>query len=167
MIVEIRPLQKSDLPALCELYNYYILETPATFNVEPKSVAWWQDWFQTLTRSQLYHSHAAVEGDKLLGVVWSASMGEKQAYQTSILTSIYLSSEARGRGIGTDLYQSLFAAHDSSKIHKIFAAITQPNERSNRLHEKLGFEEEGVFKEVGNKFSRFWDVRWMGRKFKL
>ena len=167
MTVEIRPLQTSDLPALCDLYNYYILETPATFNVEPKAVAWWQDWLETLTQSQLYHTFAAVEGGTLLGVVWSGPMGEKQAYQTSILTSIYMSVEARGRGIGPGLYRTLFAAHDSSKVHKIFAGITQPNERSNRLHEKLGFEEEGTFKEVGKKFGQFWDVRWMARNFTL
>lgn len=165
MTIEIRPLRASDLPALCELYNYYIHETPATFDIEPKSVVWWQAWFERLTQSGLYQARAAVEGDTLLGVAWSAPVAEKQAYQTSILTSIYLSGAARGRGIGPDLYQSLFAAHDSAKIHKIFAAITQPNARSNRLHEKLGFEEEGILKEVGSKFDQFWDVRWVARKF--
>lgn len=167
MTVEIRPLQENDLPALCELYNYYILETPATFDIAPKPVTWWQDWFETLTTSERYHALAATEGETLLGVAWSAPLREKLAYQTSILTSIYLSDKACGRGIGPDLYRSLFTAHDGSKIHKIFAAITQPNERSNRLHEKLGFEEEGLLKEVGNKFGQFWDVRWMARKVTL
>lgn len=167
MTVEIRQLQESDLQTLCDLYNYYILETPATFDIVPKPVTWWHTWFETISKSELYHGLAAVDGDTLLGVAWSTPMREKQAYQTSILTSIYLSVEARGRGVGPDLYRTLFAAHDSSKVHKIFAGITQPNERSNRLHEKLGFEEEGVFKEVGKKFDQFWDVRWMARNFTL
>jgi phosphinothricin acetyltransferase len=36
--------------------------------------------------------------------------------------------------------------------------ITLPNDASIRLHEKLGFEKVGHFKEVGYKFDNWIDV---------
>lgn len=34
----IRPATRADLPHLTETYNYYVLNTPVTFDVEPSSL---------------------------------------------------------------------------------------------------------------------------------
>lgn len=41
-----------------------------------------------------------------------------------------------------------------------FAGVTLPNEASERLHLCFGFQTVGVYREVGRKFDRFWDVAW-------
>ena len=33
-----------------------------------------------------------------------------------------------------------------------------PNEASVRLHRAFGFEPVGIYREVGRKFGRYWDV---------
>lgn len=38
---------------------------------------------------------------------------------------------------------------------------TKPNEPSARLHRALGFEDAGLFREIGWKLGRWHDVHWM------
>jgi phosphinothricin acetyltransferase len=42
--------------------------------------------------------------------------------------------------------------------------IALPNDASVALHERCGFAQVGVFREVGLKFGRFWDVAWFQRR---
>jgi phosphinothricin acetyltransferase len=71
---------------------------------------------------------------------------------------VYLAQPARGQGLGRQLYAALFEALAKEDIHRIFAGITLPNEASVRLHQSFGFERVGIYREVGRKFGRFWDV---------
>jgi len=36
--VKIRPAERDDLPRLTEIYNYYVVNTPITFDLKPLSV---------------------------------------------------------------------------------------------------------------------------------
>jgi phosphinothricin acetyltransferase len=69
--------------------------------------------------------------------------------------------------VGTLLYNALFDAIADQDIHRIVAGIAQPNPASNALHERFGFTEIGVYTEVGRKFGKYWDVRWMERPLRL
>jgi phosphinothricin acetyltransferase len=79
---------------------------------------------------------------------------------TSVETSIYLAPEATGRGMGTDLYAALFAALAEEDLHRAYAGVTLPNTASVALHRKFGFRSIGVYREVGRKFGKYWDVEW-------
>lgn len=50
--VHIRPAAKIDLPRLTEIYNHYVVNTPVTFDLEPKTVesriAWFEQFVLTL-----------------------------------------------------------------------------------------------------------------------
>jgi len=43
-------------------------------------------------------------------------------------------------------------------IHAVIGGISLPNPASIALHEKLGFEKIGQFKQVGRKFDQWIDV---------
>jgi phosphinothricin acetyltransferase len=43
-------------------------------------------------------------------------------------------------------------------IHSLIGVISLPNEASQKLHEKLGFQLIGNFKESGLKFNQWIDV---------
>jgi len=68
-----------------------------------------------------------------------------------------------GRGLGTRLYQALFAELVHQDIHRVVAGVAQPNEASNALHRKLGFRQLGTYSEVGRKFGKYRDVVWFER----
>ena len=61
-------------------------------------------------------------------------------------------------GIGTALYAELFRRISDCNLHGAYAGITLPNDASERLHLKFGFQKIGVETEVGYKFDRYWSV---------
>jgi L-amino acid N-acyltransferase YncA len=71
-----------------------------------------------------------------------------------------LSPEARRQGIGTMLYQKLFAILRELGYINAYAGITLPNAASVAIHEALGFVEVGVYKQVGYKGGKWHDVVW-------
>jgi phosphinothricin acetyltransferase len=69
--------------------------------------------------------------------------------------------------MGSLLYAALFEAIANEDIHRIVAGFTLPNLASQRLHERLGFKTVGIFREVGRKFGRYWDVAWTERPLQV
>ena len=84
----------------------------------------------------------------------------REAYATSVETSVYVADGWTGRGIGSSLYEFLFASLVEEDLHRAYAGITLPNPVSVALHRRFGFEHVGTFREQGRKFDRYWDVAW-------
>ncbi len=156
--VTIRRAEQRDLPALLAIYNHYVVNTPVTFDLEPRTLAQRQEWFDQFQPSGRYQCFVAARGDNAIGWVCSAAFKEKAAYQTTIETSIYVAPDEGGKGLGRRLYDTLFDALKGQDIHRAFGGITQPNEASVALHKSVGFQHIGTYQEVGRKFGKFWDV---------
>jgi phosphinothricin acetyltransferase len=159
-IARIRPAREADLERLTEIYNYYVINTPITFDLEPFSVAERREWFWHYSASGPHRLLIAETGGLVAGYVTSSRFRPKAAYETSIETSIYLAPEATGHELGTELYAALFAALAEEDLHRAYAGITLPNPASMALHRKFGFRSIGVYREVGRKFGQYWDVEW-------
>ena len=78
--------------------------------------------------------------------------------------SIYLAPEAQGRGVGTVLYRCLIDLLEMQHVRILYGCVTLPNEKSRRLHEKLGFALTGVWHGSGWKFARWHDVGWFEKR---
>lgn len=164
MDIEIRAARRSDAPMIAEIYNHYILETPATFDVEPVTVESRERWIADHAEDR-YRSLVADADGAIVAFASSSPVRPRAAYDTSIETSVYCAPSARGRGIGTRLYAELFARLANEDIHRVYAGITMPNDASVGLHERFGFEQVALFSEQGRKFDRYWDVAWFERSF--
>lgn len=160
MSTEIRPCVDADLEALNDVYNHYILTSPATFDLEPKTMEWRREWFGHYAADGRYRILVALVGGSVIGFATSSRVRPKAAYDTSVETSIYVAPDATGRGIGAELYKELFAALEGEDVHRAYAGITMPNPASVALHERFGFALAGTFHEQGRKFGRYWDVAW-------
>ena len=158
--VTIRPATEADLARLTEIYNYYIINTPITFDLEPFSVEERREWFREHGSSGPHRLLVADVDGTVVGYVTSSLFKVKAAYQTSVETSIYLTQETKSRGIGTKLYSVLFDALVDEDVHRAYAGITLPNEASIAVHKKFGFQSVGIYHEVGWKFEKYWDVEW-------
>jgi len=156
--ITIRMAERADLPALLDIYNHYVLTTPITFDIEPRTLAQREEWFEQFSASGKHRCIVAVKGDRPIGWACSAPFKEKAAYATTIETSIYLAPDAHGHGLGRRLYETLFDALKDEDIHRAYAGITLPNDASVGAHKALGFQLIGVQPEVGRKFGRYWDV---------
>ncbi len=162
--MHIRPGRQSDIEPLNEIYNYYIRETHFTFDLKEKTLnerTRWLSQFAPGTRHQLF---VATVDERVVGYASSTQFRPKQAYETSVETSIYLHPDSHHRGVGTRLYETLFAALLPLDVHRAYAGITQPNAASAALHKKFGFVPLGTYREVGRKFGRYWSVDWFEKQ---
>ncbi len=154
----IRRVEQGDLPALLDIYNHYVRETPVTFDIEPRTLVQRQAWLDGFAASGRYQCFVAVKDGVAIGWASSHPYNDRAAYDTTVMSSVYLAPSLTGQGIGRRLYSALFDALEGEDIHRIFGGITQPNQASVRLHLAFGFEPVGIYREVGRKFGRFWDV---------
>jgi phosphinothricin acetyltransferase len=164
MTLEIRPAVSDDLPALTDLYNHYIATTAITFDLDPWTLDQRRAWFDHYAATGRHRLLVAYEDDSLAGYATTSPLAVKAAYQTSVEVSVYLAPGRGGRGIGTALYEALFAAVADEDLHRAHAGITLPNDASVALHTRFGFTSVGVYTEVGRKFGRYHDVLRMQRE---
>ncbi len=163
--MRIRPATPADLGALTEIYNHYVVHTPITFDIKPVTLddrRAWLDAHPATGRYRLLVAEATEGG--VLGYASSGPFKSKQAYETSVETSVYLAPDHTGRGLGALLYRALFDALATEDVHRAYAGITQPNVPSMRLHERFGFTPAGLLEQVGRKFDTFWDVAWLEKR---
>ena len=163
--ITFRRIEQGDLPALLDIYNNYVRETPITFDIEPRTLVQRQAWLDGFASTGRYQCIVAMKDGAAIGWASSHPYKDRAAYDTTVMSSIYVAPSMTGKGIGRQLYSALFDALKGEDIHRIFGGITQPNEASVRLHRSFGFELVGVYREVGRKFGRFWDVATFMRPF--
>lgn len=165
--VVIRPATRSDLPRLTEIYNYYVLNTPITFDIEPYTVEKRAAWFEQFGGTGRHRLLVAEENGVVLGYAGTMRWRPKAAYDTTAETTIYCAPESTGKGLGLGLYSALFETLREEDVHRIVAGYTLPNAGSAALHKRLGFREVGVFTQVGRKFGKYWNVAWMERPVRI
>jgi phosphinothricin acetyltransferase len=103
-------------------------------------------------------------GGTVLGYAYAGNHRTRAAYQWSVDTSVYIHADARRCGIGRGLYVSLFKILCLQGYVNAYAGIALPNPGSVRLHEALGFESIGVYRNVGYKLGAWHDVGWWQRQ---
>ena len=160
--MQIRMAAGPDLPAITRIYNHYVEQSHATFDVGAFTPEDRQPWFDQFDRGR-YQCWVAEEAGTLLGYACSMPFKAKAAYQTSVEVSVYVAADAQRRGIGRTLYQQLLPALEAEDLHRAYAGIAQPNESSMALHEAFGFSQAAHYREVGRKFDKYWDVIWLER----
>jgi phosphinothricin acetyltransferase len=165
--IRIRPARAEDLPRLTEIYNHYVLNTAVTFDVEAQTIEQRQRWFAQFALTGRHRLLVAEEEGRVLGYAGTTRFRLKPAYETSVETTIYCGPEAVGKRIGQRLYASLFEALAAEDVHRIVAGYTLPNPASAALHQRFGFQPVGVFREIGRKLGRYWDVAWTERPLHL
>jgi phosphinothricin acetyltransferase len=157
--VTIRPAVEGDLPDIATIYNHEVANSHATFDLEPPTLAYWQQRLEGAQRGD--HLLVAVDPDgAVVGYSYSWSYRPRPAYNRTRETSIYVDPLVRGRGIGRRLYPALLEEMADSGIHTAVALVALPNPSSSALHEACGFAQVGTMREVGYKFDRWVDVAW-------
>jgi phosphinothricin acetyltransferase len=162
--MDVRPGEEKDLERINDIYNYYVRETPITFDIEEITMEERSEWFTHYHMEGRYRLFVAVEGEVLLGYATSSELFPRRAYETSVTSSVYCSPDATGRGIGSILYGALFDALEGEDVHRAYGGITVPNPASFALHEKFGFRKVAQFSEQGRKFDSYWDVAWFEKE---
>ena len=159
----IRPAERRDLPRLTEIYNYYVLNTSVTFDIEPYTVERREAWFSQFGLTGRHRLLVAEIAGVVVGYAGSTRFRPKPAYDTTAETTIYCAPDAVGKGIGRKLYTALFETLKDEDLHRFVAGYALPNPATAAIHEHFGFKVVGVFRENGRKFGKYWDVCWSER----
>jgi phosphinothricin acetyltransferase len=102
---------------------------------------------------------AEVEG-QVVAFAYVCRHRSRAAYRWSVDVSVYVAAAHQRQGHGRRLYEALFEELRERHFHVACAGITLPNEASVALHEGLGFEPVGVYREIGWKAGAWRDVGW-------
>ncbi|MDC7223822.1 MAG: GNAT family N-acetyltransferase [Spirochaetales bacterium] len=152
----IRRAEEKDIPTITKIYNEAVINTAATFHVEPVSTDERHQWL--LKHDAARPVIVAQSGDTPVGWASLSRWNPKPAYDGSVELSVYVDRSVRGEGIGKALMEDLIRRAEQAKLHTIISLITEGNEVSMKLHRQLGFEQTGVIREAGYKFEQFLDV---------
>lgn len=92
------------------------------------------------------------EEGKILGYAYGSPEYTRAAYQWTVACSVYVSEDAKGKGIGTKLYDILLDIFQKQNFCICYALINSDNAPSIKMHEKYGFKTVGVRENCGYKF---------------
>jgi phosphinothricin acetyltransferase len=97
---------------------------------------------------------------QILGYAYGGTHRARAAYNRTVEVSAYVDRSQHRTGLGRALYEALFERLEAAGYRLLVAGITLPNDASVGLHEALGFERVGVYRNIGFKEGQWWDVGW-------
>ncbi len=159
-MITVRHATENDLPQILEIYNEIILNTTAVYYYEPHILEMRREWFEG-RKKEGFPVFVAEEDGKVLGMSSIGPFRVPTAYKFSVENTVHVAAAARGKGIGKLLMPPIIDAAKEMNMHAIIAGIDATNEVSLHLHKNFGFEEVAHFKQVGYKFGRWLDLKFL------
>jgi L-amino acid N-acyltransferase YncA len=152
----VRDVLLDDADQICKIYNYYIQNTIVSFEESPVAPEEMASRIQEVI--PLLPWIVYEENKQIVGYAFASKWKGRCAYRYSVETTVYLSPESTGKGIGSTLYEALISLLRQQGFHTAIGGISLPNEASIKLHEKFGFKKVAHFSQVGFKFNKWVDV---------
>jgi L-amino acid N-acyltransferase len=153
----IRDARDTDLPAILAIYNDVVQTTTAIYEDDLSTLEQRRAWFDGRRKQGL----PVLVGEEAGEVIGFSSFGDwrsRWGYRFTVEHSVHIRADRRGRGHGRALIEALFPLAAEMKMHVMIGHIDSAAAASIRLHEKLGFERVGYYREVAWKFDRWLDL---------
>lgn len=162
----IRSVTLEDAAAIQAIYAPFVTDTMISFEMNPPTVVEMAARIEkTLGKFPwLVYEVKGANGSApvIAGYVYASYHSERAAYQWSVNVSVYVEPRFQRRSIGRGLYTALFELLRAQGFVNAYAGISLPNTGSVGIHEALGFELVGIYRQVGYKFGSWHDVGWWG-----
>ena len=158
--MRIRPATTADLPAILAIYNEAVLNTTATADYVPSTLAVRTAWYEERMQKG-FPVFVAEEDENILGWSSLSPYHARIGYRFTAEVSVYVAAESQGQGVGKQLLPVLIEAGRVLGLHVLIASIDSENEASIRLHAAYGFQTVGTMSEVYTKFGRWLGVVFM------
>lgn len=159
-MITIRSSSDADLPEMLTIYNDIILHTTAVYQYQTHNLEMRRAWYEDKLKAG-YPVFVAESEGKVAGFSTFGPFRAWQAYKYTVENSVYVAADHRGKGIGRLLMMPLIKEAKKREMHAIIAGIDATNTVSLHLHQSLGFEEVAHFREVGYKFGRWLDLKFL------
>ncbi len=159
--MHIRDAEDRDLDEITAIYNDAVEQTTAIWNESRIDIENRRAWLADRSKAGYPVLVAVSDDGEVLGY---ASFGDWRAwdgYRHTVEHLVYVRADQRGAGIGKALMIALIERATAIGKHVMIAGIEAGNIGSIRLHEKLGFEQAGLLRQVGTKFGRWLDLAFL------
>ena len=156
--IAVAALTPADWDDVRRIYVEGIATGNATLETEAPS---WENW----DRGHRADARFVAREDRLV-VGWAAlsRVSERCVYEGVAEVSVYVASDARGRGVGRRLLEELVRASEDAGVWTLQAGIFPENTASIALHERCGFRVVGIRKRLGRLRGRWRDVALLERR---
>ena len=149
----IRLATPSDAAEIAAIWNDAIRYTTITFNPVEKSPAEVATIIRDADTCYVFEDAGAVQG---FARYFQFRGGE--GYRHTAEHTIMLHADARGKGAGRALMQTICDAAKAADMHSIYAGVSAENAAAVAFHAKMGFTTAAILPEVGHKFGRWIDL---------
>jgi L-amino acid N-acyltransferase YncA len=149
---DIVPMTDEHADAVLAIYQEGLDTGDASFQAEAP------DWPTFAVGKLSEHRFVAVAADDgtVLGWVAASRVSSRPVYAGVVEESVYVSSGARGGGVGRALLDRLIESTEAAGIWMLQAGIFPENTASLALHERAGFRTLGVQEKIGKHGERGW-----------
>jgi L-amino acid N-acyltransferase len=156
---QIRRATAEDLPAISAIYNYYVLHSTCTYQLEPETPQDRLDWFTK--RSDRHPAIVATVDHEVIAWASLSPWNVREGYRHSVEFSAYIHHDFHRRGIGKALLAELIRLAREAGHHTMLGGACTTQTASLALQISLGFKQVALLKEVGYKFGRWLDVAYL------
>ena len=155
--ISIREMTDADLPAVLEIFNREVVESPYLYVETPVTLDDRRIWLDQHRAASLPVLVAADlhEPSRVLGYASLSPYRASSGYRFTGEVSVYVARFAQRRGIAGRLLSALFDEARARDLHVLVASIDWENAPSIALFSRLGFAEAARLREVGRKFDRW------------
>ena len=154
----IREMTPRDSYKILEIYKMGLETRNATFETNVPS---WTDWdLQHLDHSRFVY----VENEKILGWIALSPVSTREAYKGVAEISVYIDTNALGKGIGSKLMDKVILSSEENGIWTLNSSVFPENKATLKLHEKNGFRIVGTREKIGRLDGKWRDTVLLERR---
>ena len=158
--MEIRDVKERDADEIASIYTHHVLTGTASYDYVPPTMDFHLRKIRRITAAGWPFLVAERQGE-LLGYAYLTQFRDREGYRFTAEDSIYVRSDAMGRGVGSALLSALLARGREYGFRTVVAVIGGAEPSSIALHAKCGFREAGRLRSVGWKQGRWLDSVYM------
>jgi L-amino acid N-acyltransferase YncA len=157
----IEPLTSAHWPEVKLIYEQGIATGHATFQTAAPD---WEEWDKSHLSSPRI---LMMEGKQVLGWAALTAVSGRCVYAGVGEVSVYVASQAQGKGIGKKLLAQLITQSEQAGFWTLQAGIFPENKASLHIHTQLGFRILGVREKIGKMNGVWRDTVFLERRSKI
>ena len=157
--IAIAPMIAADAADVLRIYAEGIAAGHATFQTEVPS---WDEWDAAHHASPRLVARGA--DGRVLGWCALLPVSRRAVYAGVAEESVYVAADARSRGVGRALLETMVRESEAAGVWTLQAGIFPENTASIALHQACGFRVVGTRERVGQHHGVWRDVVFMERR---
>ncbi|MBN9483385.1 MAG: hypothetical protein BGO70_12960 [Bacteroidetes bacterium 43-93] len=155
----IRFITTDDAAAALAVYAPYVLNTAISFEYEVPPVDDFRNKIEKIIAQ--YPWLVCTCNDEIIGYAYGSTHRNRKGYQWSPEVTVYMKEDHHRKGIARLLYSALFDMLRMQGYYSVYAGVLSTNIKSVPFHKAMGFEEIGVFRNIGYKLGEWHSNLWL------